>query len=290
VHSAPSPDDLEPLARLARALGIEPPRPDEDGALPSGELARMLRAARERGGAGVLEQLTLRAMSRAVYAPTCDGHFALAAPYYCHFTSPIRRYPDLVDHRRMTELLGAGPPGAGDAAQSPETESRETLARRLSERERVAESAERALRRWKKLRYLDERLGSEWRGTITGVEEFGVFVMLDELAVDGLVPVERLEDDFYEHDPLNLALVGRRTGRRLRLGDTVLARVEAVDPVRRRVDLSLVLGASGAGEDERVRATRGARRKAGPERAERRRPAAGRGRRPGVRPTGRRRR
>jgi ribonuclease R len=177
-------------------------------------------------------------MSRAQYAPTCDGHFALAAPFYCHFTSPIRRYPDLVDHRRLAELLGAATPSREGDSETPEA-----LARRLSERERVAEAAERALRRWKKLRYLEERVGSEWRGTITGVEEFGVFVMLDDLAVDGLVSVERLDDDFYEHDSQELALVGRRTGRRWRLGDAVKARIEAVDSVRRRVELALVPGA-----------------------------------------------
>ncbi|HUP25926.1 MAG TPA: VacB/RNase II family 3'-5' exoribonuclease [Thermoanaerobaculia bacterium] len=235
VHPAPRPDDIEPLARLAVALGVDPPRLEPGGSLEAGELARMLRSARERGGAGVLEQLTLRAMSRAVYAPSCDGHFALAAPYYCHFTSPIRRYPDLVDHRRMTELLGAAPALARDTA----VESPAELARRLSDRERVAEAAERALRRWKKVRYLEDRTGSEWSGTITGVESFGVFVMLGELGIDGLISVERLDDDFYEHDPDNLELVGRRRGRRLRLGDSIRVRVAAVDIARRRVDLAL---------------------------------------------------
>jgi ribonuclease R len=239
VHPAPRPDDIEPLARLAVALGLDAPRLEPGGSLEAGELARMLRSARQRGGAGVLEQLTLRAMSRAVYAPSCDGHFALAAPYYCHFTSPIRRYPDLVDHRRITELLGAAPaPARGAAVESPAE-----LARRLSDRERVAEAAERALRRWKKVRYLEDRTGSEWQGTITGVESFGVFVMLGELGIDGLISVERLDDDFYEHDPDHLELVGRRHGRRLRLGDSVRVRVAAVDPARRRVDLALAADA-----------------------------------------------
>ncbi|HVS63276.1 MAG TPA: VacB/RNase II family 3'-5' exoribonuclease [Thermoanaerobaculia bacterium] len=233
VHPPPKDDDVDDLRRVCRALGVEIPeapttRHAEDAEEPLGALAPILEAARAAGIGPVIEGMALRALGRAVYSPECDGHSALAAPYYCHFTSPIRRYPDLVVHRAV---LGLEAPEAPDGA--------EARGRELSRLERRAESAEREIRKWKKIRYLVGKEGSTWRGAVTGVTDFGLFVVLDELGLDGLLPIDHLTDDEYQHDERLLRLVGRGSGRTFQLGDPIEVIISRVNEAQRRIDVEL---------------------------------------------------
>jgi ribonuclease R len=233
VHPPPKAPDVEELREVCRALGVhleDAPRLEHGSAEdePLGELAPVLAAARAAGIGPVIEGMALRVLGRAVYSPECTGHSALAARYYCHFTSPIRRYPDLIVHRAVRGLA------APEAADGPEVR-----ARALSDLERRAENAEREIRKWKKIRYLRGREGSTWAGTVSGVTDFGLFVVLDELGIDGLIPVDALTDDHYEYEPRLHKLVGREGGRTLQLGDDVEVVLARVNEAQRRIDLQL---------------------------------------------------
>jgi len=181
--------------------------------------------------------LMLRTMSQARYSPENVGHFGLAAPTYTHFTSPIRRYPDLVVHRLLREVRRS----------APVPERREQLAellpeigRHTSERERRAMDAERELVQWKKIRFMADKIGDEYEGYITGVSAFGLFVELVEHFVEGLVHVTTMADDYYRYVEVAHVLTGERTGRVFRLGDRIRVQVLRVDTQRRQVELGLV--------------------------------------------------
>jgi ribonuclease R len=234
VHPPPRESNQAEIFELCRALGVDVHAEGWDRREPwdATWLSELMARVRERPDVAVIEQLIVRSLQQARYAETCDGHYALATRYYCHFTSPIRRYPDLIVHRALRARLGLGASFGADAEHSDRADW-------LSRRERRAESAERELRKWKLVRYLGERVGSEWPGMITGVEDFGLFVVLDELLIDGLVPLERLPGDDYELDRSRHQLVGRHLGRRFQLGDPLRVRVEQADQRRRRIDLSV---------------------------------------------------
>jgi ribonuclease R len=174
-------------------------------------------------------------MQRARYSEENLGHFGLAADNYCHFTSPIRRYPDLVTHRVVVRAFVEGLP-------VPESWARdlETVAGRSSEREQQAAAAERDSVELKKIEFMERHLGEEFDGTIAGVTSFGFFVLLDDFFVEGLVHVNGLQDDYYEFHDEDYVLVGSRRGRRFRLGDRVRVEVARLDKEERHVDFELV--------------------------------------------------
>ena len=182
--------------------------------------------------------LVLRSMQRALYTPESKGHYALSARHYTHFTSPIRRYPDLLVHRQLKAVV---------LGRDPEEAERTLLAQRLpaigehcSDTERRAERAERLILQWKLVRLLEERVGEEFEGRITGVQPFGLFVQLKDYFVDGLVPVRTLTDDYYVFDPERHRLEGRDGGRVFKLADSVRVLLDAVDLRTRGLDLRIV--------------------------------------------------
>jgi ribonuclease R len=194
--------------------------------------------------------LMLKTMQKARYAPENLGHFGLAASSYTHFTSPIRRYPDLVVHR----LLRAHRAGRLDEARREEIEDDlPETARHTSERERLADDAERELLQWRKVRFMADKVGDEFEGYITGVAAFGVFVELVEHFVEGLVHISSMADDYYRHLESSHALHGENTHKVYRLGDKVHVQVIRVDMERRQIDLGLteILDAIREDEDRR---------------------------------------
>lgn len=180
--------------------------------------------------------LMLRTMQKARYDATSLGHFGLAAEHYTHFTSPIRRYPDLVVHRMLRASRGV----ITDARREELGEELPEIARHTSAMERRADEAERELVQWKKVRFMADKVGDEYTGYITGVASFGLFVELIEHYVEGLVHVSSMADDYYRFVEQQHTLRGEHTKRVYRLGDRVAVQVVRVDMERRQVDLGLV--------------------------------------------------
>jgi ribonuclease R len=193
-----------------------------------------------------------------MYSEECRGHYALAAPYYCHFTSPIRRYPDLVVHRRLSLLLESGRPVAAKDFDAENDRLREVAAI-SSERERRAEAAERESILWKKIVFMKDKVGRPFDAWVTGVASFGVFVTLRDFFVEGLVPVSNLGDDFFVYEEKQHRLRGRSSGKTYRLGDGIRVELKAIDEVRRRLDFRIA-GAVREPVESRPRRARGARR------------------------------
>jgi ribonuclease R len=243
VHDAPGRERLEELAELLRPLGLELTRDPADlDDLPPAALQKVLEQVEGRPDEPFLSALVLRTMQRAVYSPECRGHYALASRYYTHFTSPIRRYPDLVVHRCLKALLhGEDPARAGDENERAALAERlAAIAEHSSMTERRAEQSERDLLQWKKVRFLADRAGERFHGRITGVQPFGLFVQLEDFHVDGLVPIRTLADDYYLYEPEAHRLVGERRGRVFQLADPVEVELTGADLRHRGLDLKIL--------------------------------------------------
>jgi ribonuclease R len=190
----------------------------------------------------VLAMSVLRTFSQAVYQPVNEGHFGLALDAYAHYTSPIRRYPDLLVHRGITHILDGGKP----AAFAYKLPAMEKLGKDCSMLERQAEAAARHVESRYKCIYMQEHVGGEYEGVITGVTHFGLFVMLKDFYVEGLIHVTSLGNDYYHSEHGGLRLSGERTGQSFGLGDTLRVRISRVDVEEARVDLQLAEGSSSA--------------------------------------------
>lgn len=271
VHGEPSPVKLQQLKELVESLGFELERPDSRR-----DVQHLLRSAMGTPAERAIHFGVLRSMKRAEYSALPGGHYALAEENYCHFTSPIRRYPDLTVHRLFDALL------AGNRAMaSPSGDDLLQLARHCSNTERRAADAERELTRVKLLAFLESRIGWELEGLITGVDRYGVFVRGVELPAEGLIHISALSDhDYLDFDRGSMTLTGRRSGRVYRLGDRVRVAVAHVDVDRRELDFRLVRwlggGAKGGGKQGR-KSQRGKSSAEGTTRDSGRRGRAGRG-------------
>ncbi len=238
VHDAPARDRLDELDELLRSVGLRLYGNLDE--LPPGALQEVMSRIAGRPEEHFVSTLVLRTQKRAVYSPECRGHYALASPTYAHFTSPIRRYPDLVVHRQLKSLLRRGVEVAREAAGESELALRlPAIAEHASSTERRAESSERDLVQWKKVRFMASRVGERFRGRVTGVQPFGLFVQLEGLYVDGLVPIRTLGDDYYLFEPEAHRLVGERTGRVYQLADEVEVDLVGVDLRHRGLDFTL---------------------------------------------------
>ena len=232
VHGQPEDEKLERLTATLRALGI-------DARIPKTVTTRDLQAIAQRVGnapeRAFVESLVIRSMPQAVYQPANIGHFGLALTHYAHFTSPIRRYPDLVVHRTLKALIGA----QGGSGVRYATAELSALGESTSRLEKRADEADRYVSGFLKCTYLKERIGQTFQGLITTVVEFGCFVQILDVAVDGLLHIDSLRDDQYLMEDDGHAWRGRRTGRRLRTGAHVRVLVTAVNPIEGLVDLAL---------------------------------------------------
>jgi len=236
VHDRPDPDRLVDLREVLESFGYELKGDLEE--LAPEQFQRLLSEIEGKPEERLLHDLLLRAQRKAVYSEECRGHYALAAPYYCHFTSPIRRYPDLVVHRQLSRLLAAGRPVPPKELELLNERLREVAAV-SSERERRAEQAERESLLWKKIVFMRDKVGREFDAYATGVASFGVFVTLRDFFVEGLVPISALGNDFFVYEEKQHRLRGRATGKTFRLGDALRVRLVAIDEVRRRLDFRL---------------------------------------------------
>ncbi|HET9226757.1 MAG TPA: ribonuclease R [Thermoanaerobaculia bacterium] len=236
VHEPPSPDRLQELRETLRTFGI--PLKGELSSLHPAALQQVLARAKGVPEEPFVSSLVLRTMQRAGYRPECWGHYALAARYYSHFTSPIRRYPDLVVHRGLKALIhGRAHQRAEDTALAARLPA---MGEHTSQTERRAEQSERDLLQWKKVRFLADRVGETFKGRITGVQPFGLFVQLDNYLVDGLVPIRKMGDDYYLYEAESHRLVGDRTRKVYQLADPVEVELTGVSLRHRGLDLKIV--------------------------------------------------
>jgi ribonuclease R len=268
VHEPPADERLEQLGHALALAGVRLPREDPTPAAIQAALASLA----GRANSWLYELLVLRSLTQAVYTPENQGHFGLALSRYMHFTSPIRRYADLVVHRTIKALLhGDEPP------YSPEELI--VIGGRISGTERRAESVGWGVDAWLKCEYVADRVGETFDGVVMGVTDFGLFVELKGFYVQGLLHVSELGGDYFQYQPQSLALVGERSGRRYRLGDELRVLLADVLPEQGRLDLRLdrVPGGragqsrAGPGDSKRERRKSDGRRRGGPRRRERRR-------------------
>lgn len=228
IHAPPSPLRLRDLTTFVRQLGLQC-----ESLESRFEIKRVLQQVAGQPLEPAVNYAVLRSMQKAVYGPEEERHYALNKTHYCHFTSPIRRYPDLTVHRLLDQLA---------RGKRPRNDLNEwmLLGEHCSQREQRAADAERELIKIKLLHYLSERIGLVMDGVVTGVENYGLFVQGVELPADGLIHVSSLVDDYYYHDPTAHSLIGRRSGRQYRLGDVVKVEVLRVDVERRELDFRLI--------------------------------------------------
>ncbi len=248
VHEGPTPPKLEALREYLRSLGLTLEGGDEP---TSADYAKVVAAARGRSDFAVIQTMCLRSMQQAIYSPEKTGHFGLAYSQYAHFTSPIRRYPDLLVHRvikgilkgeRYIPAIDEDPGDAALPASKRDFARWEKLGALLSARERRADEASKDVEAWLKCWFVKEHVGEEYSGKISGVTSFGLFVTLDTLYVEGLVHVSELGADYFQYNETSNELRGERTGLRYRLTDAVQVQVARVDLEARRIEFRLVKG------------------------------------------------
>lgn len=249
IHEGPPEQKLTDLREFLSELGLRLP----GGKKPTAkDYAKLLDSVQGRPDTHLIQTVLLRSLAQAVYSPDNIGHFGLAYPVYTHFTSPIRRYPDLLVHRALKHLLAGG---TAEDFEYP-LPKLQVLGEQCSNTERRADEATRDATDWLKCEYMLDKVGEEFDGIITSVNSFGVFVELDQIYVDGLVHITALDNDYYHFDPVGHRLTGERSGRVYRLGDLIRIKVAAVNLDDRKIDFVLADAEAGGGK----RRGRGGRR------------------------------
>lgn len=247
VHPEPSVDKLEDLRRFLSELGVPVRLPERPR---SADLAQILEQTRERSDASLIQTVVLRSLSQAYYTVDTGMHFGLAFPAYTHFTSPIRRYPDLLVHRGIQTLLEEG--GTEQSRWIPK-KALQDLGQHCSMTERRADEASREAVNWLKCEFMLDKVGEVYTGIITGVTGFGLFVALREVYVEGLVHISTLGEDYFHFDAQHYRLLGERTRETFQLGDDITVRVANVNLDERKIDFERVTGIAESPKKRRSR-------------------------------------
>ena len=244
VHGAPQMEKVQVLASFVRKIGFDlklDRKGKESATVSSKALRELLQKVHGTNVEFLVNELVLRSMSKAVYSPSNDGHFGLGFEHYTHFTSPIRRYPDLLVHRMLFEYEGARKKRKKLSAEriSAITNTLGSVCQISNEREKIATEAERESIKLKQVEYMSAHLGNTYAGVITGATEYGIYVRMVDFAIEGLVHMRNLKDDYYEYDESTYSLVGKRKKRKLQIGQRLKVKVHEVDMTRRTIDLTL---------------------------------------------------
>jgi ribonuclease R len=231
VHDMPDPGKLADLSKIARTFGFKVKETGSSREV-NRSINRMLADVKGKGEENFLSTLAIRSMAKAIYTTQNIGHYGLAFDYYTHFTSPIRRYPDMMVHRLLERYLAGG--------RSVNVQKLEDLCKHSSDMEQLAANAERSSIKYKQVEFMGDHMGQVFDGVISGVTEWGLYVEINENMCEGLVPVRELADDYYDFDEKNYCLVGRRKNVRYRLGDNVKVKVVRANLERKQLDFVLV--------------------------------------------------
>lgn len=231
VHDVPDPSRLSDFAAIARNFGYKVKSSGTPRDI-NRSINRMLDEIKGRGEENYLSTLAIRSMAKAIYTTDNIGHYGLGFDYYTHFTSPIRRYPDMMVHRLLEKYL--------DGGRSANLQKLEEQCKHSSEMEQLAATAERSSIKYKQVEYMQEHIGDTYSGIISGVTEWGLYVELNDNLCEGLVPMRDLADDYYDFDEKNHCLVGRRHNHRYRLGDNVNIKVARADLEKKLLDFVLL--------------------------------------------------
>jgi ribonuclease R len=274
THPDPEPDSAERLRQFLQVAGVKLPK-----RMDRKSLQALLQSVKGRPESFAINLAVLKSLTRAEYSPEKIGHYALASENYCHFTSPIRRYADLTVHRLLDayfEARGLAGGGGGkkrrkvvvDLEEVPSYDDLVEVGRHISFTERRADGAEKELRQVKILELLQQHIGDEFLGVVTGITNFGIFVQIQTYLIEGLIRYENLMDDWWDVDARGGYIRGQRTGKRIGIGDVVTVRIARIELARRELDLAVteVKGRKGSHEEltvpdaERERADPGQRR------------------------------
>lgn len=231
VHDNPDPDKLADLAKISRTFGY---KIKETGTARdiNRSINRMLIEVKGKGEENFLSTLAIRSMAKAIYTTVNIGHYGLGFDFYTHFTSPIRRYPDMMVHRLLDRYLNGG--------RSVNLDKLEDQCKHSSSMEQLAANAERASIKYKQVEFLADHLGEVYEGVISGVTEWGLYVELNNNKCEGMVPIRDLTDDYYEFDEKNYCIVGRHTNTRYRLGDNISIQVARANLERKQLDFAII--------------------------------------------------
>ena len=231
IHELPDPDKMQNFATFIRRFGYNLKTEGTKTDVSKG-INHLLDTVQGKPEENLIETVAIRAMQKAKYSTDNVGHYGLAFDYYTHFTSPIRRYPDMMVHRLLKRYLAGG--------RSVIKKKYEEMCEHCSSMEQVAANAERASIKYKQVEFMSDKLGKVYDGVISGVTEWGLYVELNENKCEGLVPMRDLDDDYYEFDEKNYCLIGRRSKRQYRLGDPITIRVAQANLERKQLDFQLV--------------------------------------------------
>lgn len=232
IHDTPNPDKIAELGIFLNAMGYE--FEVNDGFIEANAINKLLKEIEGKPEANLIKTAAIRSMAKAVYSTKNIGHFGLAFKFYTHFTSPIRRYPDLMAHRMLRRHLDNSPIGPKEMAQF------EQMCAKSSQREMEAVSAERDSIKFKQVEYLMNRIGETFEGVITGVTDWGIYVQESETLADGMVRLATIKSDFFEHEAAKYRIKGQKTGKTYSLGDAVKVKLTAADKEARQLDFELI--------------------------------------------------